>query len=111
MAFKLTAACCRSRLRDRPLLDAARSGLSVAIASVACRSAALVKRRHRASRFAPPGARSAAKPGQGRTAAAARPIPDALKFANGLLRQKKYDLAAEEYERFIKSGVNGTGPG
>ena len=56
---------------------------------------------------APPGARSAPKTEQGRKAAVARPIPDALKFANGLLRQKKYDLAAEEYERFIKSGVNG----
>ena len=29
-------------------------------------------------------------------------VPDALKFANGLLRQKKYDLAAEEYERFAE---------
>jgi TolA-binding protein len=26
-----------------------------------------------------------------------------LKFANGLLRQRKYDLAAEEYERFLQS--------
>ena len=37
----------------------------------------------------------------------ARRLPDALKFANGLLRQKKYDLAAEEYERFAKSGAKG----
>jgi TolA-binding protein len=36
-----------------------------------------------------------------------RRVPDALKFANGLLRQKKYDLAAEEYERFAKSGAKG----
>ena len=37
----------------------------------------------------------------------ARQLPDALKFANGLLRQKKYDLAAEEYERFANSGAKG----
>ena len=37
----------------------------------------------------------------------ARRLPDALKFANGLLRQKKYDLAAEEYERFTRSGAKG----
>ncbi len=36
-----------------------------------------------------------------------RQVPDALKFANGLLRQKKYDLAAEEYDRFAKSGAKG----
>jgi cellulose synthase operon protein C len=40
-------------------------------------------------------------------AASTRPLPDALKFANGLLRQKKYDLAAEEYERFANSGAKG----
>ena len=36
-----------------------------------------------------------------------RRLPDSLKFANGLLRQKKYDLAAEEYERFANSGAKG----
>jgi TolA-binding protein len=36
-----------------------------------------------------------------------RRLPDALKFAAGLLRQKKYDLAAEEYERFANSGATG----
>ena len=39
---------------------------------------------------------------------APRRIPDALKFANGLLRQRKYELAAEEYERFLKSSPAGT---
>ena len=38
---------------------------------------------------------------------AARRLPDALKFANGLLRQKKYELAAEEYERFAQAGAKG----
>lgn len=32
---------------------------------------------------------------------------DALKFANGLLRQKKFDLAAEEYSRFLESAPVG----
>jgi cellulose synthase operon protein C len=39
--------------------------------------------------------------------ATARHLPDELKFANGLLRQRKYDLAADEYERFLKSGASG----
>ncbi len=43
-----------------------------------------------------------------RDAPAPRRIPDALKFANGLLRQRKYELAAEEYERFLKSSPGGT---
>jgi cellulose synthase operon protein C len=32
---------------------------------------------------------------------------DTLKFASGLLRQRKFDLAAEEYARFLKSGPTG----
>jgi TolA-binding protein len=40
-------------------------------------------------------------------ARAARQIPDALKFANGLLRQRKYDLAAEEFAGFLKSSPGG----
>jgi TolA-binding protein len=42
-----------------------------------------------------------------RTEPGARRIPDALKFANGLLRQKKYDMAAEEFERFLKLAPGG----
>src|SRR5262249_62040997 len=34
-------------------------------------------------------------------------VPDSLKFANGLLRQRKFDLAAEEYEQFLSSGPTG----
>jgi cellulose synthase operon protein C len=37
----------------------------------------------------------------------ARRIPDALTFANGLLRQRKYDLAAEEYQRYLNSNPTG----
>ncbi len=32
---------------------------------------------------------------------------DSLRFANGLLRQKKFDLAAQEYERLLKAGATG----
>jgi TolA-binding protein len=39
--------------------------------------------------------------------AAARSVPDALKFAHGLLRQRKFDLAAEEYDRFLATGPKG----
>ncbi len=42
--------------------------------------------------------------GQGPGAASGRRVPDALRFAHGLLRQGKYELAAEEYERFLASG-------
>ena len=38
--------------------------------------------------------------GDGPTSAS-RSLPDALKFAHGLLRQRKFDLAAEEYDRFL----------
>ncbi|MBX6313443.1 MAG: tetratricopeptide repeat protein [Isosphaeraceae bacterium] len=37
----------------------------------------------------------------------ARRIPETLNFANGLLRDRRYDLAAEEYERFLKEGPRG----
>ncbi len=32
---------------------------------------------------------------------------DSLRFANGLLRQKKFELAAQEYERILKAGAAG----
>ncbi len=37
----------------------------------------------------------------------ARELPEGLKFANGLMRQRKYRLAAEEYARFASSGATG----
>jgi TolA-binding protein len=33
---------------------------------------------------------------------------DTIKFANGLLRQRKFDLAAEEFERVLKAGATGS---
>ena len=53
----------------------------------------------------PAGASTRRGSGQPTSSAFARQLPDALKFADGLLRQKKYDLAAEEYERFAQSGA------
>jgi cellulose synthase operon protein C len=41
------------------------------------------------------------------TKAAARHLPDSLRFANGLLRQRKFELAAAEFERFLKSEAAG----
>lgn len=38
---------------------------------------------------------------------AARKIPPALNFANGLFRQGKYNLAVDEYERFLKTAPEG----
>ena len=40
-------------------------------------------------------------------ALSARRVPDALKFAHGLLRQRKFDLAAEEYDRFLTGDPKG----
>ncbi len=36
-----------------------------------------------------------------------RRVPDTLKFAHGLLRQRKFELAAEEYNRFLRTGPKG----
>ena len=37
-----------------------------------------------------------------------RQVPEGLNFANGLYRDRQYDLAAEEYERFLKSARPGS---
>ncbi len=39
--------------------------------------------------------------------AGARRLPDALNFANGLYRDRRYDLAAEEYQNFLKAAPPG----
>jgi cellulose synthase operon protein C len=36
-----------------------------------------------------------------------RRVPESLNFANGLLKDRHYDKAAEEYERFLKTGPKG----
>jgi TolA-binding protein len=36
-----------------------------------------------------------------------RQVPEALNFANGLFRERRYELAAEEYERFLKEAKPG----
>lgn len=52
---------------------------------------------------------SRARPGGGGTVAeaGARPVPEALNYANGLFRDRRYGLAAEEYERFLKDAPAG----
>ena len=41
------------------------------------------------------------------TPARARQAPEALNFANGLFRERRYELAAKEYERFLKDAPPG----
>ncbi len=48
-----------------------------------------------------------ATPKRASGASTSRPDSDSLRFANGLLRQKKFDLAAQEYERVLKAGATG----
>lgn len=48
--------------------------------------------------------------GNNRVAAAekeSRRLPQALRFANGLLLENRYELAADEYSRFLKDGATG----
>lgn len=41
-------------------------------------------------------------------AARARRVPEALNFANGLFRERRYELAAKEYERFLAEPASAT---
>src|SRR5690242_2829492 len=50
-----------------------------------------------------PAQEDAARNGRDSGATEARQVPEALNFANGLLRDRRYDLAAEEYEKFLKT--------
>jgi TolA-binding protein len=50
---------------------------------------------------------SAQEPARPNGAADARRLPESLRLANGLLRERKFDLAAAEYERFLASGPTG----
>jgi cellulose synthase operon protein C len=85
---------------------ALQSGLLVL--AVACASATRLRAQQAASKSDVGSAAASARVEDEQVSpAASRPVPDALKFANGLLRQKKYDLAAEEYERFANSGAQG----
>ncbi len=40
-------------------------------------------------------------------AAAGRPVPERLNFANGLFHERRYEMAADEYERFLKGSKPG----
>ena len=87
-----------------PVYSGARRGLAVccALAVGALGAGTAFQERPRFARSS-----VARRTGTGGPSSSARRLPDALKFANGLLRQKKYDLAAEEYERFANSGAKG----
>jgi cellulose synthase operon protein C len=41
------------------------------------------------------------------TSSIVRQVPEALKFANGLFRERRYEMAADEYERFLKAAKPG----
>ena len=43
----------------------------------------------------------------GSTGTSARRVPEALNFANGLFRERRYELAAKEYEGFLKDAKPG----
>jgi TolA-binding protein len=45
--------------------------------------------------------------GDGSAPTAGRRIPETLRFAHGLLRRRNFDLAADEYQRFLASGASG----
>src|SRR5262249_5565040 len=42
--------------------------------------------------------------GAPRPAATPRRVPESLNFANGLFRERRYEMAAKEYERFLREG-------
>src|SRR5207247_800211 len=46
-------------------------------------------------------------PGQAAPGASRREVPEALNYANGLFRDRRYELAAEEYERFLQDAQPG----
>jgi len=55
-----------------------------------------------------PSIRRPLAPATGPAPAAARQVAEGLRFANGLYRNRQYDLAAEEYERFLQAAKSGT---
>lgn len=52
-------------------------------------------------------ASAADPPSRGPASAPRRSVPEALNFANGLFRERRYELAAKEYERFLKDARPG----
>ena len=57
---------------------------------------------------APRATNRGATPAPAPAAAPARPVADGLNFANGLYRERRYDLAAAEYEQFLRAAQVGT---
>ncbi|MCA1686756.1 MAG: tetratricopeptide repeat protein, partial [Planctomycetia bacterium] len=48
-----------------------------------------------------------ARPAWGQTPSPSRKVSEALNFANGLFRERRYELAAKEYEQFLKDAKPG----
>src|SRR5439155_22791385 len=61
----------------------------------------------RAMAQAPSGREASKSTTAGAAAAPARQVPEAMNFANGLFRERRYEMAAEEYERFLKGAKPG----
>ncbi|MFO0950685.1 MAG: tetratricopeptide repeat protein [Isosphaeraceae bacterium] len=62
-----------------------------------------------ASTSTPAPGQTADAPGPATTRSTAPPrrVPDALNFANGLFRERRYELAAQQYERFLRDAKPG----
>src|SRR5688572_18703138 len=43
----------------------------------------------------------------GAAPATSRTLPEGLRFGNALLRDRRYDLAADQFERFLKTNPTG----
>src|SRR5262249_33287575 len=55
----------------------------------------------------PAGAQEAQDPGRATGGASGRVAPEEINAANGLSRDRRYELAAEEYERFLQDAKPG----
>ncbi len=87
---------------DRPRSDRRRSAWFSQRSRRLVLAAALAAMSLPAAAGQQPGGRGGDAAGQ-----APRRVPDSLRFAHGLLRQGKFDLAAEEYERFLAARTSG----
>jgi TolA-binding protein len=85
---------------------ARRSGFSLTIAGTAVFAALITVAATLVCGCAAFGQEAVPEPTKG-DSTGSRQMSDSLRFANGLLRQKKFELAAQEYERILKAGARG----
>src|SRR5262249_39155704 len=86
---------CRRRSREGELMPILVSGILAFLAPLA------------AAQDPPPREAGGAGAGSASTRPAARQVPESLNFANGLFRDRRYEMAADEYERFLKGAKPG----